>query len=326
MQNAFEKVISMFLVLAAVAGCWALQQPAASGPQLRSSYVLGPGDQIVIRALDAEEISEKPILIGTDGNISLPLMGRLRAGGLTVEQLEAELATRLKKYIQEPQVAVTVTEFRSQPVSVIGAVNRPGVHQLQGRKTLVEMLSLAGGLGNEAGYSIKITRRLDFGRIPLANAADDPTGRFNVAEVSVKQIMEASSPAENIQIMPHDVISVPRGRMVYVIGQVKRSGGFVLGERENVSVLQALSLAEGLGRAAAPKNGKILRINPKTASRVEIAVNLKKILAGKARDVAMEPDDILFVPGSTGKKVALRTLEAAVSVGSGVAIWRGAGY
>jgi polysaccharide export outer membrane protein len=257
-----------------------------------------------------------------DGYIRLPLVGRLHAGGLTVEQLEKELVARLETYFKEPQVAVTITEFRSQPVSIIGAVNDPGVHQLEGRKTLVEVLSLAGGLSNDAGYSVKITRQRQYGGIPLSNAEEDPSGRFTVAEVSVKSIMEASNPADNIEIMPHDVVSVPRGEKVYVIGEVKRSGGFVLGERENVSVLQALSLAEGLNGTAAAKNAKILRIDSKSAARVEIAVNLKKILAGQATDVPMQPDDILFVPSNTGKKVAVRTIEALVSVGSGVAVWR----
>ena len=94
--------------------------------KLDSGYVLGPDDQIVIHAIDSPEISDKPFLIGMNGNITLPLIGRVQAGGLTVEQLEAELNTGLKKYMHDPQVSVTVAEFRSQPVSVFGSVARPG--------------------------------------------------------------------------------------------------------------------------------------------------------------------------------------------------------
>src|ERR1700739_4002365 len=88
----------------------------------QASYVLGPNDQISIRALDAEEISDKTYRVGSDGDLTVPMIGRLKAAGLTAGQLESEIASRLEKYIRHPKVAVTVTEFHSQPVSVIGAV------------------------------------------------------------------------------------------------------------------------------------------------------------------------------------------------------------
>jgi polysaccharide export outer membrane protein len=300
----------------------AMAGPAPQEALLHSSYVLGPDDQLIIRALDAEEISEKPVRIDLNGFIRLPMVGRVRAAGLTVEQLESELDTRLKEFIKEPEVAVSVTEFRSQPVSVIGAVKRPGVHQLQGRKTLIEMLSLAEGLEQDAGYSIKITRRLEYGRIPLPTAVDDATGQYSVAAVELTSVMEARNPEENVLIKPFDVISVPRAEMVYVIGKVKRSGGFVLRERESVSVLQALSLAEGLDRAAAPQSAKILRQRRDGGQRIEIAVNVKKIMEGKADDMPMQAQDILFIPTSATKNAALRAAEASIQVGTGLLIYR----
>lgn len=299
----------------------AAQQTGGDLPA-HGDYLLGPGDVITIHALDAEEISDKPFRIGVNGFITLPLVGRVHAGGLTGNQLEAELAGRLKPLIRNPDVSVNVVEQRSQPVSVIGAVNAPGVHQLQGRKTLVEMLSLAGGARSDAGHAVKITRRMEWGRIPLAGATVDSTGRFSVAEVSLKEILEARNPDSNIQIMPEDVISLPRAEMIYVIGDVGKSGGFTLSERETISVLQALSLAEGLGHTAAPQDARILRLTPGAPRRTEIPVDVKKILAGKENDVPLEPDDILFVPGSKSKNLVLRSLEAAVQIGTGVAIYR----
>ncbi len=328
MRELKYALASTWLVLLGAAyGQTAAGQPVAapvanSEEQLRSSYVLGPDDQIMIRALDVEEISDKPQRIDMSGNIRLPMVGRIKASGLTVEQLEGEIGNRLKQYVQEPDVAVSIVEFRSQPVSVIGSVKNPGVHQLEGRKTLIEMLSLAGGLADDAGHSVKITRRLEWGRIPLKSAKDDPSGKFSVAEVSLKSMMEASSPEENIVIRPQDVITVPRAEMVYVTGQVQRSGGFPLRERETLSVLQALSLAGGLGPGASPQNARILRVASSNANRTEIAVDLKKILIGKANDVPLQSDDILFVPSSAPKKAAIRAAEAAIQIGTGLVIWQ----
>jgi polysaccharide export outer membrane protein len=306
------------VVVAAV--CAIAQQPTQTAAPPNSGYVLGPDDQILIRALDAEEISEKPVLIGADGYVRLPMVGRLHAAGLTVEQLEMEIASGLKAFIQEPQVSVNVVEFRSQPVSILGAVTNSGIIQLRGHKTLFEVISAAGGLGNDAGSSIKITRRKEFGPIPLPTAAADPSGQFSVAEVSVKSVMEARNPQENIEVKPYDVISVPRAELIYVIGSVKRAGGFALSEREHISVLQALSMAEGLDRVASGKNAKILRSSNGTSARTEIPVDVNKILAGKASDVPMVANDILFIPNNAAKSASGRAAEALIQLGT-AAVW-----
>jgi len=311
-----------FIMMALAVVCAAAQQTADPGNLSQAGYILGPDDQILIRALYAEEISEKPVMIGTNGYISLPMAGRLRASGLTVEQLETEIVSRLKPYMQDPQISVSVVEFRSQPVSVLGAVANSGVVQLRGHKTLFEVISEAGGLKNEAGNTIKITRRKEFGPIPLASAVADRSGQFSVAEVSVKSVMEARNPQENIEVKPKDVVSIPRAELIYVIGSVKRAGGFVLNEREHISVLQALSMAEGLDRVASGGNARILRSSDGASTRAEIPVDVNKILAGKTSDVPMLANDILFIPNSAAKSATLRGVEAAIQVATGVVIWR----
>jgi polysaccharide biosynthesis/export protein len=290
--------------------------------QVRSTYLLGPDDQLEISGPDLTDVANKPMRIDGDGNIQAPLVGRVHVSELTVQQTEEKLDKALSTYIRQPQVVVNVVEIRSQPVSVLGAVNTPGVQQIQGNKTLLEMLALAGGMRQDAGYSIRITRELEWGCIPLPKAQLDPTGKFSVAEVDVKNIMDAKNPEENIQILPHDVISVPKAEMVYVIGDVKHSGGFVLGERQSISILQALSLAEGLNSTADTRHARILRLQHDADERQELAVDVKGVLAGKKSDVRLQGDDILFIPGSTGKKAAIRTLEAAIQTGTGLAIWR----
>jgi polysaccharide biosynthesis/export protein len=298
------------------------QAKAACGEEIRSTYLLGPDDQLEISGPELTDASNKPLRIDGEGEIQVPLVGRVHVAGLTVQQTEQELNKRLSTYIKRPQVVVNVAEVRSQPVSVLGAVNTPGVHQVQGHKTLLEMLELAGGVRPDAGYRVRITREHQWGCIPLSGAASDASGKFNVAEVNLKEIMEAKNPEENIQILPHDVISVPKAEMVYVIGEVKRSGGFVLGEHHSMSVLQALSLAEGLNVGADPRHARILRLKREADQREELPVNVKDVLTGKTADMALLGDDILFIPGSAGKKAALRALEAAIQTGTGLAIWR----
>jgi polysaccharide biosynthesis/export protein len=290
--------------------------------QIRSTYLLGPDDQLEISGPELTDMSNKPVRIDGEGDVQVPLAGSVHVAGLTVQQTEQKLDEVLSKYIKHPQVVVNVAEVRSQPVSVLGAVNSPGVHQVQGHKTVLEMLASAGGVRQDAGYSIRITRQVEWGCIPLSGAQLDASGKYSVAEVNLRKIMDAKTPEENIQIFPHDVISVPKAEMVYVIGEVHRSGGFVLGEHQSISVLQALSLAEGLNTGADPRHAKILRLKPDADQREELKVDVKDALNGKKPDFPLQGEDILFIPGSTGKKAALRGLEAAIQTGTGLAIWR----
>ena len=334
-------LVTVFLALAGtICGAQATSQTpsgAARAPQgtvsvsdqLRSSdqastagYVLGPGDQVTVFITDAEQNSDRPLLVDMTGHIRLALVGRVHVAGLTVTQLEETLVESLKKYFKRPDVTVSIAEYGSQPVSVIGEVKNPGVHQVRGRKTLVEMLALAGGLEDTAGSTVKITRRAEWGAIPLANAITDPTGQFSVAEVALKPLIGAKNPEVNILVRPQDVISVPRADTVYVIGQVVRSGGFQLNEHENISVLQALSMAGGLDRMAKPQDARILRLEPGSPSRTEIAVDLRELLDGRKSDVPMQPEDILFVPDNIPKRAFVRGLEAALQMATGVVIWR----
>jgi polysaccharide export outer membrane protein len=285
------------------------------------TYTLGPGDQIVIRVPEIEEIDNKTVPIDLKGNINLPSVGRIQASGLNTEQLEAAIADRLKKYLVKPDVSVYLTEMRSQPVSVLGQVQTPGVHQLQGQKNLFEVLSLAGGLRPEAGNVIEITRRLEWGPIPLPNAANDSTGQFSVGSVEVRSVMNASNPAENILIKPNDVISVPKADTIYVLGAVKKPGAYVLGEHRTLATLEILALAEGTEKTAAPQKARIMRVIPGSNDRAEIPVNLSTILSGKIPDVPLTADDILFVPVSRAKVAGYRTLEALAEAGT-TAIYR----
>lgn len=287
-----------------------------------TSYILGPNDQIRVHVLHLDEIGSEPVRIDMQGYINIALAGRLHAGGLTVESLEGAIAERLKSYLLNPTVSVTVVEYHSQPVSILGAVNQPGVHQLQGRLRLFEALSLADGLRPDAGDQIKITRRKEWGALPLEGTITDPSGEFSIGSVSTKSVMEASNPEENIELKPNDVISVPKAKLVYIVGSVRRPGGFALNEKDSISVLQAISLAEGLEKTAAAGKAVILRNANAGAQGAEVPINVGSILSGKSKDMQLNANDILFIPESKAKAIALRAAEALVQTGTGMAIYK----
>jgi polysaccharide biosynthesis/export protein len=287
-------------------------------PQRHCQDVLGPDDQIVVPVAEGPDLGDKPLLIGTNGNITLPLVGRVQAAGRPVEQLEATIEMKLMPYVKKPQVSVTVTEFRSQPVSVLGAVTSPGIIQLRGQKKLYEVLSLAGGPRDSSGATISIVRPAENGPLPLPGATQDFSGRYSRAEVNVQELLADNDPAVNIEIKPHDIISVSEGnnRMVYVVGDVQRAGAFNLGSRATVSVLSALAQAGGLGHTARPERAIILRATARDNTDQRFAVNLRLVLMGRAEDVALRPGDILVVPTSSRKvfnTVVTGTLAGVVS-------------
>jgi polysaccharide export outer membrane protein len=284
-----------------------------------NNYTLGPEDVLQVQVRDVEEIGKQPVRIDAEGDIRLPMAGGVKATGLTPRQLEGEIAKKLRHLVRNPEVVVSVVEQRSQPVSVLGAVRSPGVFQIQSKKTLVEVLSMAGGLKDDAATKIKITRRTNRGPLPVKNAIVD--GEYQVAEISVASVLNANNPAENFLVEPHDVITVPEAQLVFVMGHVKKPGGFPMREESRVSALQALSMAEGPAPTGAPKHGRILRKQPGLDTRLEIAVDLNKVMSGKAPDVAMLPGDILVIPNNLPKNAFLRSVEAAVQIGTGLIIW-----
>lgn len=288
-----------------------------------ADYVLGTDDRITVTVLDLDEIRpDKVLRVDAAGEIQLPVVGSLHVAGLTVDQTRRLLIEKLKGVLRTPDVTVTVSDFRNRPVSVVGAVKLPGVQQIHGRLSLSEVLSLAGGLDPLAGNVVQVTRSKAVGDLPLPGARTDETGQFQVGEVDLQALLNGKVPASNIQLMPEDMISVPKAEPVYVIGAVKKAGGFVLNERRNVTVLEALSLAEGLGPFSAAQRARILRQKPGSDQRDEIVINLRKMLAGALPDRPLQPNDILFVPSSGVKEASLRAVEAMIVTASGIVIFR----
>jgi len=322
-------------------------------PELSSSpgdYQIGPEDLLEISVLEASDLN-RTVRVSDDGAISLALLGSIQAAGLSTRQLQAVLEDRLRlTYMKDPQVSVFVQEMRSHPVSVFGAVEKPGVYQIRCAKTLVEVLSMAQGLANDAGDTVIVVRHTgDPGDLAVAalldsrstavrdvpseavvpipstvSRATDGTAGIEGITINLKDLLDSSDPRSNVLVYPGDMIKVTRAGIVYVVGQVHKPGGFLLKTNENISVLQAIALAEGLTSNAKGKEARIF-VGGTNGSPKEVPINLDKILAGKAPSPLLKPDDVLFVPNSGGKE-ALHVLEQSTAgiVGAlgGAAIYR----
>ena len=330
-----------------------LQQPSGDPrdhlvtPQVQE-YRIGPDDLLEITVFEAREL-DRVVRVTAGGEISLPLLGPIRAAGLTPRELESVLQELLRRtYMQDPHVGVFVRQMESHPVSVFGAVKKPGVFQFRGPKTLIEVLSMAEGLADDAGDTVIVTRGASFratagtaaAPAQVSPAGEDDPAKWMVAqelqssatgdaeapsdtsEVNLKALLETGDPRYNIPVYPGDIVKVTRAGVVYVVGEVKKPGGFVLKTNEDISVLQALALAEGLTTVAAKSRARIIRTDEARGERVEIPIDLGKILDGSQPDPTLQAKDIVFVPNSAAKRGFYRAAEAAVSIVTGVIVWR----
>jgi polysaccharide export outer membrane protein len=249
--------------------------------------------------------------VSANGEIFLQLLGPVKVSGLTPHELETVLQADLRNtYMKNPHVGVFVHELQSHPVSVVGAVKMPGVYQIRDTKSVIELISMAQGLTDDAGDTVLIMR-----------GADSLSGKNKIEEINLKNLLESANPALNVPVYPGDIVKVTRAGIVYVVGEVGKPGGFVLKSNQNITVLQALALAEGLTRTSAKSQARIIRTDLKTDQRTEIPLDLGKVLASKAPDPMLQPKDIVFVPNSTGKSALYRGAQAAVTAATGAAIY-----
>ena len=322
-----------------------LREAAAPADASAEDYRIGAGDLLDVSVFEAPDLN-RTVRVSADGELELPLMGEIHAGGLSSHELESVLEELLRqKYMTDPHVSVFVREMESHAVSVIGAVEKPGVYQIRGPEPLIEVLSMSHGLADDAGDSVIIMRHGAFAPSaaadrsdPMSAAATDdsasstkPAGSApskvtmsegRAVEIKLKDLLDSGDASYDVMVNPGDVVKVPRAGIVYVVGEVHKPGGFLLKTNENISVLQALALAEGMTHTASAKHARIIRTDAKTESRSEIPINLSRILAGRGADPFLQPKDILFIPNSAGKAALFRGTEAAVSIAGGVIIYR----
>jgi polysaccharide export outer membrane protein len=296
----------LLLAFALSLSCAYAQEPrSVLQPGGGEEYRLGPGDALAIEVFEVEELSG-PASVDAQGRIRLPLIGDVEAAGRTAPELETLLERRYGEgLLEDPQIKVSVEDFRSQPVSIVGEVAEPGVYQLQGRRRLLEVLAMAGGFTESVGETITITP---------ANGEPD-------VSVSVKNLLTLEpGEADNPWIRPHDVLRVSRAGVVYVVGAVRQPGGFPIKDQERMTVLRAVSLASGAEQTAARQKARIIRKGAE--GETDIPIKLADVFRGKAEDTRLQPNDILYIPDSTAKSALHRTTEAVMQMAVGLVIWR----
>jgi polysaccharide biosynthesis/export protein len=306
-----------------------IQQLSQAAKPVITDIPVGAGDVIHIDVFDVPELS-RDVRVSSSGNIALPLVHeRIHVAGVTPYQLEQTIQEKLIEtgLVSHPQVSVFVKEQTSQPVTILGAVAHPMTMQLLRPTNLLEVLANAGGIADNAGTVILVTRKTQQEFVkPVAETSGGSNSDSGVQTIRIQlqDLLDTGNASFNIQIFGGDVIEVPKAGIIYVLGGgATQPGGYpIQSHGEPPTVLKAVALARGLSGFAKANDAVIYRVNPKTGEREAIPVHIKKIEKDTSEDVAMKSNDILYIPDSLAKKVAVRGLEAAVSIGSGLLIYR----
>lgn len=308
-----------------------IQQLAAQAAQSHPVDIpIGAGDLLHIDVFDVPDLS-RDVRVNETGFISLPLIpGKIHVAGLTSIQLEEKLEElfQVNGLVTHPQVSVFVKEQISQPVSIMGSVNKPMVYQIVRPTTLLEVIAQAGGITNDAGGVVLITRPLtpsEPSKAPAEGGEATAGPQIQTMTINVRDLLDTGDPAFNIMVYGGDVISIPKSGIIYIAGAVNLPGGFVLQTPgEQMTTLKAMALAHGLTSTAKATQAVIIRSDPNTGQKKEIVVDLKQIMRRQTEDARMYPNDILFVPDSAGKHALYRAAEIGVVIASGLIILRAA--
>jgi polysaccharide export outer membrane protein len=251
-----------------------------------ADYRLGPGDLIEIRVFGVPDFDQSH-RISAGGTIKLPILDPVVADGLSAAELERKLTTLLDKdVIKNPQVSVFVREYRSQPVTVLGAVRAPGQFLIQQQLRLADVLSMAGGLQPNAGDEALIQRR------PVG-------GEDELIRVNLRDLLERGDVTLNTIVRGGDIINIRERepQYVYIVGELNRPSAYLLPPKQSVRLSELYAMAGGASRTAKISQSLLIRYD-EADQRHEIKVNFSDILKGKQEDFVVHGRDIIFVPGS----------------------------
>lgn len=293
-------------------------QPAVGNAANLPFQEIGANDLIAISVYDAPEFA-RTIRVESNGEILLPMMRRkIRAEGLLPDALGVKIAQVLEAehILVDPRVTVTIVEYNSRPISVIGAVHKPVTFQAEGPTTLIDAITRAEGLTADASSEILITRtRPDENGSPVTK----------IVRISVKGLIDQADPQLNPPLYGGEQVRVPELGKVFVLGNVHKPGAFHVEDASGTSVLRLLALTEGL----LPYTGSqafIYRRVPGSPVLKEVPIELGRIMERKAPDLPLSANDILYIPESKGKRLAASVLDRLSGFGSstatGLIVWR----
>jgi polysaccharide biosynthesis/export protein len=287
--------------------------PVPSATTAPPEYRVGMGDVLGITVYNMPEL-DRTAVVGSKGTLVLSYFQRpLEINGETTQEIGVQVAVELKKLqiLLDPQVSIAVIKVESKPVVVGGSVRNPQVLQEMQPLTLQQALMLAGGPQDGAGNSVLVTRK-------------DGAGISTSYDLSLSKVLSGTDPRFNIPVMPGDTIQVLPDQKVFVAGDVKNPGAFPIGRGQRLTVSKLMALTGGWKATAKPHNAVIVR-EDLNGQRKTVPLNLPKIMARKMPDVSLEANDLVYVPGSTGKAVGLTVVKGvggAAMVGLGYLIIR----
>jgi polysaccharide export outer membrane protein len=249
-------------------------------------YQIGAKDLLEISVFEVPELNIT-VRVSENGMVSLPLLGEVKAEGLNRAELEKQIAAMLEKnYLKNAQVTIFIKEFQSKKISVMGAVREPGMHDLIGRQSLLQVISMAGGLSEQASDTVIIFRQ--FKRAPSQSLV-----------IKIDDVLLKADPKYNIPIFPGDIINVPGSQYldIYVFGQVKNPGTIRMKKgSDEVTLLRAIAQAGGFGDRA--RRGKVMITRTENGIEKKINVDVGEILSGGRKDFVLQAFDVVFVPES----------------------------
>ncbi|MBD3414370.1 MAG: hypothetical protein GF421_08075 [Candidatus Aminicenantes bacterium] len=249
-------------------------------------YIIGPKDLLEINVFGLDDL-DTTTRVSEDGLITVSLLGEVHVGGLTKSGLEKKLTQLFgERFLKNPQVTVFIKEYRSQKVSLLGAVNEPGDYELLGRQTLLQIISQAGGMTEDAGKGIIVIRK-----------NGDGTNRS--LEIPIDDLVEKGDVELNIVLKPGDIINIPIDKVVrvYVFGQVQNPGALEVKKSNIPTLLRAIAQAGGFAERASRGNVNVKRINDE-GKEIQMTVNAKAIIKGKKKDIQLLENDVVYVPES----------------------------
>ena len=278
-----------------------LPRPSPAEEEQTQATTIGPGDLLDIRVFAVPELTLK-VRVNEHGSLTLPLVGEMHFGGLTVEQAEHELAQTLmeRDFVLKPQVTIFVAEYATQGITVLGEVNQPGTYPMFGAHRLFDAISAAGGLTQRSSSNITLIHRGD----------QDHPAHLNLTVTSANVNVD-------VMLKPGDTIVVDKAPVVYVVGEVNKPGAFLMENNTDITVLRAVALAQGPTHRAALNKAEIVRRLPTGVVQIDLA--LGKIMRGQVADMQLHGDDILFLPTSKSKVGAQRGVEAIIAATIGLA-------